>query len=157
MLHMYPRQGVQVWAGILEWVDHVVRHVRAGARRRVDPSVPQRYKPQCYTSSGDKYGRSCTHLDHLFRHYRYSAVAKTTWKNAKHPQCKRLLFLNHSNLYHPASVHGWDRVREQFEGTVWRDPSKTQQARLQGGRPCHEWTPHQELGTFRSTILRCQT
>jgi 3-methyladenine DNA glycosylase AlkC len=58
MLHMYPCQDVQVWARVLEWVDHVVRHVRAGASRRVDPSIPQKYKRHDYTTSGVKYART---------------------------------------------------------------------------------------------------
>ena len=43
---MYSRQEVQVWAGVLERVNHVVRYIRAGARLSVDPSAPPKYKRQ---------------------------------------------------------------------------------------------------------------
>ena len=41
---MYPRQEVEIWAGVLERVDHVVWHVGAFSRLWVDPSAPQIYK-----------------------------------------------------------------------------------------------------------------
>jgi hypothetical protein len=40
MLYVYPRQEVEIWAGVFERVDHVVWHVGACACLRVDPSVP---------------------------------------------------------------------------------------------------------------------
>jgi hypothetical protein len=42
VLHMYPRQEVEIRPGVLERVDHVVRYIRAGARLRVDPSAPRK-------------------------------------------------------------------------------------------------------------------
>ena len=39
---MYPRQEVKVWAGVFEWVYHVVRHIRTSALLVVDPSAPQK-------------------------------------------------------------------------------------------------------------------
>ena len=41
MLHVYPRQEAEIWAGVLERVDHVVWHIRAFARLGVHPSAPQ--------------------------------------------------------------------------------------------------------------------
>jgi hypothetical protein len=43
MLHMHPRQEVQVRPRVLKWVDHVMRDIRAGARLVVDPSTPHKY------------------------------------------------------------------------------------------------------------------
>lgn len=40
VLHVYPRHKVKVRVGILERVDHVVRHIRAGACLAIHPSVP---------------------------------------------------------------------------------------------------------------------
>jgi len=42
VLHMYTRQEVEIGAGIFERVNHVVRHIRAGARLCIYPSVTQR-------------------------------------------------------------------------------------------------------------------
>jgi hypothetical protein len=41
---MHSRQEVQIRAGVLERIDHVVRHIRAGARLAIDPSSPQKEK-----------------------------------------------------------------------------------------------------------------
>src|SRR6266702_2313350 len=48
-------------AGGLERVDHVVRHIRAGARLDVNPSAPQKYKRHCSPSWDRAYWRSCAH------------------------------------------------------------------------------------------------
>ena len=40
VLHMDPRHEVKVRAGILERIDHVVRHIRASACLTTHPSVP---------------------------------------------------------------------------------------------------------------------
>ena len=40
VLHMYPRQEVEVRPGVLERIDHVVRYIRAGARLAINPSSP---------------------------------------------------------------------------------------------------------------------
>ena len=42
VLHMHPGQEVQVRPGVLKWVDHVMRDIRAGSRLDVDPSAPQK-------------------------------------------------------------------------------------------------------------------
>ena len=38
VLHMYPRQEVEVRSGVLERVDHVVWHIRTGSRLGINPS-----------------------------------------------------------------------------------------------------------------------
>ena len=42
VLHMHPRQEVQVRSRVFKWVDHVMRDIRAGSRLVVDPSAPQK-------------------------------------------------------------------------------------------------------------------
>ena len=41
---MYTRQEVEVRPGVLEWVDHVMWYIRAGACLAVDPSSLQKEK-----------------------------------------------------------------------------------------------------------------
>ena len=64
VLHMYPRQEVEIRTAVLEWVDHIVRHIRASARFNVHPSAPRKYKRQC---SPSRMLGSYTHLGHLYR------------------------------------------------------------------------------------------
>jgi hypothetical protein len=52
MLHMNPRQDVQVRAGVLERVNHAVRHIRAGASLVVNPSALQKVDNQCSPDPG---------------------------------------------------------------------------------------------------------
>jgi hypothetical protein len=69
MLHMYPRQEVEIRARVLERVDHVVRHIRAGARLCVNPSAPQKDDHQCSPIWVGACWVLCTHLGHLCRQY----------------------------------------------------------------------------------------
>jgi hypothetical protein len=57
VLHMHPRQEVQVRPHVLKRVDHVMRDIRAGARLVVDPSAPQKYNVIVRANAGD-YART---------------------------------------------------------------------------------------------------
>ena len=67
VLHMYSRQEMQVWPGVLERVDHVVRHIRASTRLGINPSALQKDVHQFSPRWDDACWGASTHLGHLCR------------------------------------------------------------------------------------------
>ena len=57
VLHMYTRQEVKVRVGVLEWVDHVVRHIRASPCPAVYP--PAQWKDNQSLQSRVVYAHTC--------------------------------------------------------------------------------------------------
>ena len=110
---------MQVRAGVLKRVNHVVRHIRAGTRFGIDPSVPPMYKRQ----------RSPQHKVGDYVHTWAISIASALLSRRlnstpieKRSPHTRLSFPNHSDPCHPAFAHGKDRVRAQREGTAPRGP-----------------------------------
>ena len=76
MLHVHPRQEVKVWAGVFEWVYHVVRHIRTSALLVVNPSAPQRCSVNVLLRRANQ--GIMDSLEPPLPSWRYSAVDQTT-------------------------------------------------------------------------------
>ena len=86
ILDMYSRQEVEVRSGVLERVDHIVWHIRAGARLGINPPAPQK----------DSHQRSQKWDGRMIMHVLEPSLA---------PVPTQLLIMRHSRARNTHRVH----------------------------------------------------